>query len=278
MDRPRSFVERVAIPRKQFVLLVLALFELGAVAEAGEQIRTPELRLDGSIPLQYSNNVTRSPQNKVSDWYVSPYLKLSATGELISDVRYSLYASSGVDQYERIVGSNFSAATAGFELKQRFGAFEVGGSIERNYFYDGFYTQQFDTANDFSLFLRYAYVNSAETAKVRPSMTFTTRTSDNFTVQRDLFNFKVDLERKIADGWWAFLTPRLRVYDFVNRQSGRIDVISSISTGLRYDVTKDISLTSGVGYESRTSGVSGRNYNSMIVGVSLDFSYTLFKR
>jgi hypothetical protein len=268
----------VGIPRKQFVLLVFAIFEFGGVAQAGEQIRTPELKLDGSIPLQYSTNVTRSSQNRVSDWYISPYLKLSASGELLDDVRYSFYGSTGDDKYDRITSSDFSAATAGFDVKQRFGAFEVGGSIERNYFYDGIYNKQFDTANDFSLFLRYAYVNSAGTAKVRPSMAFTVRTGDDFSVKRDLFNFKVDFERKIADGWWVFLTPRLRVYDYVNRDSGRNDVISSASVGLRYDITKDISLTSGIGYESRTSGLSGHNYNGMIAGVSLDFSYALFKR
>jgi len=92
-------------------------------------------------------------------------------------------------------------------------------------------------------------------------------------VERNLFRFKVDLERKVADRWWVFATPSLRVYDYV---SGRLDDIYAITTGLRYDITRDVSLTSSVGYESRNSSSSSRNFNNMVVGLSLDFSYTLF--
>jgi len=76
-------------------------------------------------------------------------------------------------------------------------------------------------------------------------------------VERDLFHFKVDFERRLADRWWIFLTPRLRIYDYVDRSSGRIDAISSIGTGIRYEVTENIDLTSSIAYESRASGVAG---------------------
>ena len=235
----------------------------------------PQLIVDGSIPLQYGSNIAHTSQNRVADWYTSPYFKLSLNGDVLNEFGYSLYANTSADKYFKFSDNDSASATAGFELKKRFDSIEFGAFYERNYFYDGIYETEFNTANDFGVFLRYRYVSADGTWRIRPSMAFTTRTNDLFSVQRNLFSFKVDMERKINDRWSVFLIPRLRVYDFVNRDTGRNDMVASVAAGLRYDISNDVSITSGVGYESRTSGVAGRNYNSMLVSVSLDFSYVL---
>jgi hypothetical protein len=46
-----------------------------------------------------------------------------------------------------------------------------------------------------------------------------------------------------------------------------------MSTGLRYEFNDDVSFTTAVGYEQRTSNVAGKGYDNLTVGASLDFSY-----
>lgn len=258
---------------RQAFLLGIAFIGFPFASEAADQTKIPDIVLDGSLPIQYSDNVTRVMSNKESDFYFSPYFKVSATGEVSEGVRYSLYASAGMDTLYKYTDSDLSNGTLGFQLKKRWDALEVGGFFERNYYFNKLYDGVFDTANDIGFFVRYNYIDPTGNWKIRPGMTITTRTTDTFAVERDLFHFKVDFERRLADRWWIFLTPRLRIYDYVDRSSGRIDAISSIGTGIRYEVTENIDLTSSIAYESRASGVAGRNYNNMIAGVSLDFSF-----
>ena len=112
MDRRRF--ERTGAHHKQSLLLCAIFFGLGSASAAAEQLQAPNIVIDGSIPLQYTTNVRRSAQDRVSDYYTSPYFKVSAAGELQDDFRYSLYASTGVDKYFRFTDSDFTAATAGF--------------------------------------------------------------------------------------------------------------------------------------------------------------------
>ena len=66
---------------------------------------------------------------------------------------------------------------------------------------------------------------------------------------------------------------RLRYYDYAAADAGRRDVLASVSTGLRYEFNDDVSFTTAVGYENRTSNVAGKAYDNLTVGASLDFSY-----
>lgn len=260
--------------RQSFFCLVI--FTFSSISEAVAQSSLPSIRIDGSMPLQYSSNIQRTRTNPEADFYFAPYLKVSASGDLWDGFRYSLYGNAGADQYSKFTSNNDTLSGVGGQLHKRWDGFELGIGYERAYYYDRFYDSSFGTANDFSFFVKYFYVNAAENIKIRPSMTLATRTDDHLSVERDMFNLKVDVEGKIIDRWWVFLSPRIRFYDYVTRASGRIDAISSVSTGLKYELMKNMDLSSGITYESRTSGLAGRNYNNMIVGVSLDFSYELF--
>ena len=244
------FMNRHEEAVRHALFIGLAFVCLNSTSEAADQTKIPDIVLDGSLPIQYSDNVTRAMSNKESDFYFSPYFKVSATGEVTDSVRYSLYASAGADTFYKYTDSDLSDGALGFQLKKRWDAFEVGAFFERNYYFNKLYDGVFDTKNDIGVFVRYNYIDPTGNWKIKPGMTITTRTSDTFAVERDLFHFKVDFERKLADRWWIFLTPRLRIYDYVGRSSGRIDMISSIGTGVRYEITKNMDLTSSVAYES----------------------------
>lgn len=272
----RFLPARVPALGTHFILVVVAIFGFCFATEADEQFRAPGLFFDGSLPLQYTNNATHSMNNRESDFYSSPYLKITAAGEVADSVRYSLYASTGADTLFKYTDNDVSSNSFGFQLRESWDALVAGAFVERNYYYNKIYDGVFNTANDIGFFTHYNYVDSSEKWRIRPGITITTRITDAFTVERDLFNIKVDFERRLAERWWALLTPRLRIYDYVNRSSGRIDLISSVATGLRYEMTKNVDLTSAIAYESRSSGLSGRNFNSMIASVSLDFSFEAF--
>ena len=59
--------------------------------------------------------------------------------------------------------------------------------------------------------------------------------------------------------------------DSLNR--GRQDLIYSTSLGLKYNVTRSVSLTTNVIYEARTSNVALRHYTDLMIGPRLDFAF-----
>ena len=246
-----------------------------ASLDAAEKISAPDFAVDGSIPLQFMSNAKRSESDRQSDYVFSPYLRLSGSGELTKDVSYSVYASTGADKFFKLEDSDVSLAAFGTQATERFGSLRLGGSYERNYYYDGVFGSEIRTANDFKLFLRYNYSDPAGNIRIRPSMSATVRLGDDLNVQRNLYRFKIDFERKLIDRWWVVATPSLRVYQYVDQQSGRLDDIYSITTGLRHEIAKDVSLTSSIGYESRVSSAHNRNFTNFVAGLSLDFSYDL---
>src|SRR5262245_32328234 len=90
--------------------------------------RTPyvEFSFDGSAPLKFTDNVYRVA-NKTSDILTSPYLKLSASGELVPHLHYSLYASGGFDKFAAVRDNDGTLATLGASLTKRWGEFRLGG-------------------------------------------------------------------------------------------------------------------------------------------------------
>jgi len=259
--------------RRIFWLGALLAAQMLAAVAAAETISVPKIIIDGSIPLQYETNAART-SNKQPDYVFSPFLRLSATGQLMNDFVYSLYANTTGDQDIKLTDEDTTQAAAGLQISRTWGAFRLGASYERTNYYNSIYGSQLNSANDMQVFARYNYMNPDGDVRITPSFSVTTRTDDHFTVERNLFRFRADFEHRLGgSNWWVFAVPSLRIYDYT---SGRLDDIYSIATGLRYEITRDVSLTSSVAYESRVSSQPGRNYTNMIVGLSLDFSYTLF--
>ena len=80
--------------------LGLAGFLLAAAAtasHAAERWPTFDLSIDGSVPLNYSDDRIRNPNGGRAD-LTSPYFKLSLNGRAVPDLHYAFYASIGVDK------------------------------------------------------------------------------------------------------------------------------------------------------------------------------------
>jgi hypothetical protein len=101
------------------------------------------------------------------------------------------------------------------------------------------------------------------------------RADESLTTQRNLYVFKITVERKVADRWWLLFTPQMRFYNYMADRSGRRDVMASVFTGLKYVFNDNINLTMGAGYEDRSSNTDGKNYTNWTLGASLDFSFDL---
>jgi hypothetical protein len=242
--------------------------------------RTPylEFSFDGSLPLQFTDNVYRLA-SKTSDVLTSPYLKLSASGELVPHLHYSLYASGGFDKFAVVQDSDGTLATLGASLTRRWGDFRLGGSFERSHAYDGVFGPFLYNANDVSIYARYNFRIPSQNLQIKPGISISTRlTDDPPSANRLLYNARVEFERKLPGRWWFIVTPRVRYYNYSDAQNaGRRDTIASISAGLRYEINKDVSLSAGLGYEARKSNVPGKDFNNFTAGASIDFSH-IFER
>ncbi len=132
-------------------------------------------------------------------------------------------------------------------------------------------------ANDFGVFVRYRAATPDGSFRVKPYFTAMSRLDETLAVQRYLYYFKVDFERKLVDHWSLIVTPRMRFYDYTASQSGRHDLVYSVSTGLRRGISENLDFTTTVGYENRMSNLPGKGYNDWRVEASLDFSFTLLR-
>jgi len=270
---------------KRVLVLSFALvgFANAAAAEnpstpTAEKFPTLNFAIDGSLPLQYESNPTRVETKRQPDYVFSPYFKLSAFGDLRPDLSYSFYAATSVDRYLQTEDNTGSLAAFGTQLIKKWESLQLGVTYEHSYGYDKDFETLFSSNNDFGVFLRYSYTNPAGDFNIRPYLTATTRLDEGLALQRNLYSFKIDFERRLIDRWWIILTPRVRYYNYFDTQAGRRDLITSISTGLKFDVSRDVNFTTSIGYENRASNIPGKNYDNLIIGASLDFSYTYFGR
>jgi hypothetical protein len=232
--------------------------------------------LDGSLPGQIENNITRVPHNGTTDFSYSPFLKLSAITNPRPDLTYSIYADMNVNRYLQYFNNSGSTAGVGTQLVKKWDGLQLGALYDWSDFYDRDFRERFGTNNDLGLFLRYYYVTPDAKLRIKPNLAMTTRFDQDLAVQRYLYSFKVDFEYRFMDRWSAIVTPRVRYYDYVGVQAGRRDLIYSVSTGLRHNITDNLDFTTTVGYENRVSNLPGKDYNDLTIGATLDFSFTLF--
>jgi Putative beta-barrel porin 2 len=233
--------------------------------------------LDGSLPAQIDNNVTRVTHNEITDFNYSPFLKLSAIAALRPDLTYSIYADTNVNRYLQYFNNNGSTAGVGTQLVKKWDGLQLGALYDWSQFYDRDFRERFGANNDFGVFLRYYYATPDTKLRIKPNLAMTSRFDNELSIQRYLYSFKVDFEYKFMDRWSAIVTPRVRYYDYVGLQAGRRDLVYSVSTGLRHNITDDLDFTTTVGYENRVSNLPGKDYNDLTIGASLDFSFTLFR-
>lgn len=262
--------------RKLFWLCSIVSLWLPSAAQAIEQAPNFNVTFDGSVPFGLDSNIYRVPQNSTADVRFSPYFKLSALAELAPGLVYSVYANTNFDHYFQYYDSDGNNAAFGTQIKKQWGRLQAGAFYEWNQFYNVDFNQRLGTANDFGVFVRYAYVSPDEKFRIKPSLSATARLDEVLAAQRYLYYLKIDFERELVDHWSVIVTPRLRYYDYLAVQNDRRDLVYSLSGGFRRRINKNLEFTTTVGYETRTSNLPDRNYNDWTVEASLDFSFSLF--
>jgi hypothetical protein len=107
-----------------------------------------------------------------------------------------------------------------------------------------------------------------------PLALLTYRFSDLAEARRWRFDAVLGIEVKLDPKWSVVSTPFIEAFwftDGLNR--GRQDLIYSASLGLKYNIASNVSHTTNVIYEARTSNVALRHYTDLMIGPRLDFAF-----
>ena len=91
--------------------------------------------------------------------------------------------------------------------------------------------------------------------------------------QRHLAGASCSADQEIG-GRSIVSTPFIEAFWFTDGlNAGRQDQIYSVSLGLKYNIASNVSLTTNVIYEARTSNVPLRHYTDVQIGPRLDFAF-----
>src|SRR5262245_20332593 len=238
----------------------IAMTAMGATMTWAQSFTPPVIEIDGSLPIQYTNNAFRAPVGTVQDFFTSPFLKLSANGDLHPNLSYSIYGSGGIDKFFQHTDADDALATAGANLSAKAGSLTFGTIYEHNYAYDGIYRSLLFIADDVTGYVRYNIVAPFGLI-AKPSLAASYRFADEPSAQRYLYTLKLDLSQKITDNLSLVSTPKIRFYSFTDGiNNGRHDQLFSMSGGLRYAFSPEVSLTTSASYEHRNSNFRLKYY------------------
>jgi len=243
---------------------------LAAVAYGAEPVTPFELRAEGEFPLQHVETTTSKGSQNVTS--AAPYLGLTGTANLNSDLSMSVFANVGHPQLGSFRDNDNTFASAGGNLVKRWGAgFSTGVSIEHTHYYDDAFGRTANVANDINLFANYRWPTNKD-LKVMAGVTVTARLDDTFAVERYSYGVRFNIEQRLfGSRWWVFATPRVRYSDYVGADSGRRDARFAIASGLRYEINEYVSAKILAGYENRQSNIASRNSDKFAAGASIDF-------
>jgi hypothetical protein len=231
-----------------------------------------EFRVTGSLPLQYTEVLTRGAErNSVS---AAPYLAGSARLELAPDLTTAIYARGGHSPPGAFRDFEGTLAAFGGDMVRRWGAFSAGTRFEHAIYYAGTFDSPSNIVNDAELFAQYRLLPNRD-LQVTLDVSTTGRFDDAFAMQRMSYSFRMEIEQRLFDAWWLVARPRLRYSNYVGAEAGRRDVTASITSGLKYEFTRNVSFVMVAGYENRASNVASRDRDRFVAGASFDFNFTV---
>jgi hypothetical protein len=233
-----------------------------------------QFQIDASLPLQFNTNSLITTTNSQSDFFASPFLKLSTLGNLSPTLSYSIYASTAPDAYARVKAADDAAAIVGGKIVKAICDYKIGAIYEHSLTYDGVFRSLLFQADDFSGFVGYAHKNAAGFTFAPSAMT-TYRAADLASAERVVVTVKAEMQQDLTKSLSAFLTPKIRYYGYTaGTASGRRDTYPSLLGGLTYAADKDWGVTASVEYDQRWSNVLSANFTNTIFLLSLDFTHT----
>ncbi len=225
-----------------------------------------------SFSPTYTNNALSGQHERRRDVYAEPDVSVRLDGRLTSDISYRLYGRSSFDAFAEEEAGNETFALLGARLTRKLFDWRTSVSYEHRFEFAGVYRQllfiaedvQVSTTRDFS----YGFLT------VSPTAQFQYRFADVPEARRYRLDLVLPVEIKISSRWSLVSAPFLEAYWYTDGlNEGRQDLIYSASLGLRYSIAKNMSLTTGVNYEWRTSNVPLRQYRDLEIGPRLDLAF-----
>jgi hypothetical protein len=232
-----------------------------------------ELQIEGSLPLQYIEVLTKGAERQTVS--AAPFLAGALRAELAPDFTAALFARGGHNPPGTFRDNDGTLASFGGNVSKRWGEFSAGARLEHSLYYN---TTVFgapnSVVNDADVFVQYRFRPSHD-LQVTMDASTGGRFDDAFVLQRMNYSFRVEIEQRLVGSWWLIAKPRLRFSNYVGAEAGRRDVVASMVSGVKYEFTPDVHLAMVAGYEDRASNVPSKNRDRFVAGASLDFNFTV---
>jgi len=232
----------------------------------------PSWSVVGSVSPTYTENALFTRDNRRRDVFYEPDVSLRLDGSLAPDLSYRIFARS---QYEAFANENLgnaAIARLGARLTQNLYGWRFTAQYENRYDFDGIYRDLAFISNDVSGSVGRDF--QVGNVILSPLALLTYRFSDLPEARRWRFDAILGIEAKLDPKWSIVSTPFIEAFWFTDGlNAGRQDQIYSVSLGLKYNIASNISLTTNVIYETRTSNVPLRHYTDVQIGPRLDFAF-----
>lgn len=246
--------------------------ELDLTEMKASTVSLPSWSVVGSVSPTFTDNALFSRDDRRSDVYYEPDISVRLDGNLTNDLSYRLYARSQYDAFATEHDGNAATARLGGRLTENWDGWRFSLIYENRYDFDGVYRDLAFASNDvMGSVARDFHVNNLT---LSPLMLLTYRFSDLAEARRWRFDAVLGIEVKLDPKWSIVSSPLFEAYWFTDGlNTGRQDQIYSADIGLRYSYASNLSLTTTVLYEARTSNVAVRRYRDLRIGPRLDFAF-----
>jgi|GEM_PF-2190562 len=233
---------------------------------------SPTWSVVGSLSPTYTENALFSRDNRRPDVFYEPDVSLRLDGSLTPDLSWRVFARTQYEAFATEHLGNAAIARLGGRLTQSLYGWRFTGQYENRYDFAGVYRDLAFTSNDVSgsVGRDFQFGNVI----LSPLALLTYRFSDLPEARRWRFDAILGIEARLDSKWSIVSTPFIEAFWFTDGlNAGRQDQIYSVSLGLKYNLARNVSLTTNVIYEARTSNVPLRHYTDVQIGPRLDFAF-----
>ena len=240
--------------------------------ESPPPLPAPSWSVVGSVSPTFTDNALFSRDNRKADGYYEPDVSVRLDGYLTNDLSYRLYARGQYEAFATEKDGNFAVARLGGRLTENWNGWRFSAIYENRYDFDGVYRDLAFTSHDvMGSVARDFQVNNVT---LSPLVLLTYRFSDLAEARRWRFDAVLGIEVRLDSRWSIVSAPLFEAYWFTDGlNSGRQDQLYSADIGLKYNFASNLSLTTTVLYEARTSNVPLRHYRDLRIGPRLDFAF-----
>jgi hypothetical protein len=232
----------------------------------------PTFSAVGTLSATWTDNALFSRDNRRSDSFLEPDITLRMDGWLTPDLAYRLYVRTELETFEREKDANAAFALWGARLTRDIAGWSASVIYENRYQFAGVYDERLFTAHDIKGALSRSYTFGNVT--IAPFVQGRYRFADLVEAEYWRLDLALGIEAALNERWSIVSEPFFEAYWFTGGlNSGRTDQIYSVSLGLKYNITTNVSLVTMISYEQRFSNIDDRAYRSLDIGPKLNFAF-----